>query len=638
MPGRGLFVLVGVPMSVLNRSVAFFLCLVVTSTACAESFSLPRSAVNSLSSAARLFRSKKRVKTVSVTIPFPNGRKKFHIIPHDLRGRYYSEAASDRGSVRSTDQQVDLFRTRSETADQFLRLTLVTQGQKITSVFGFAKSGGHYYDITGDKKPSRKSKRAIALRIRGKEASEVAYSCGADSSSNTGSEAHAPRMLSEDSKATNPVHAAAQASLKVARIATEADYEYTKLAGGAAQANAKILSILNGVDAIFRSEFGVTLQVIFQNAWDTPSDPYVGISSDSVLREFTSYWNSNYRYKQNYTLAHIWTDKWDGTDIAGRAWEAQLCGNLPYGMSIRAKSLLYDVAIAAHEIGHVFGASHDFGSTEYLMGTPLNVNATKFSPYSHSQINSHMRARSSCFGNLLTSSTSVNPNGVVDAATFKQEIAPGGLISIFGTDLSSSVCSATSIPLPKVACGTEVVIAGQAVPLLYVSPTQINAQLPAEIQPGAANLLVQSALGASAPVSAQVLPHAPRIFSQNQSGVGLGSIQFSKTGVNLTDDNPATEGDELTIWGTGFGAGEPPVPTGSPPFVPTPNVSSKHEVPARANLDGKDAPVLFSGKSPEFVGVDQINVRVPPGLGSGRKSLQLCQGDRCSNTVEIPLK
>jgi uncharacterized protein (TIGR03437 family) len=83
-------------------------------------------------------------------------------------------------------------------------------------------------------------------------------------------------------------------------------------------------------------------------------------------------------------------------------------------------------------------------------------------------------------------------NGVVNAASFRSPVAPGELISIFGTNLATGQSQAQTVPLPTILLSTMVYIDGTAVPLTYVSPGQINAQVPYDIPVNsAASVLVQ---------------------------------------------------------------------------------------------------------------------------------------------------
>ena len=82
--------------------------------------------------------------------------------------------------------------------------------------------------------------------------------------------------------------------------------------------------------------------------------------------------------------------------------------------------------------------------------------------------------------------------GIVNDAGFLPAIAPGTLIAIFGSDLASTRPNSLPLPLPTSLGNTSVSINGTNVPLLYVSPTQVNAQVPYETKFGSAQLMVIS--------------------------------------------------------------------------------------------------------------------------------------------------
>src|SRR5688572_17332326 len=80
-------------------------------------------------------------------------------------------------------------------------------------------------------------------------------------------------------------------------------------------------------------------------------------------------------------------------------------------------------------------------------------------------------------------------NAVVNGASFSGgPIASGTIVSIFGTGLARTTVSAPGLPLPTTLDGTVVTINSQAIPLFFVSPTQINAQIPFRLQAGSAQL------------------------------------------------------------------------------------------------------------------------------------------------------
>src|SRR5450432_2902771 len=77
----------------------------------------------------------------------------------------------------------------------------------------------------------------------------------------------------------------------------------------------------------------------------------------------------------------------------------------------------------------------------------------------------------------------ISVTAVVNGASFVQgSIAPGSIISVFGSGLTRNTVTASSLPLPTALDGTSITVSGQAIPLFFVSPNQINAQLPFQIQ------------------------------------------------------------------------------------------------------------------------------------------------------------
>lgn len=96
---------------------------------------------------------------------------------------------------------------------------------------------------------------------------------------------------------------------------------------------------------------------------------------------------------------------------------------------------------------------------------------------------------------------------IVNSADYSAVVAPGSLITIFGSGLSGTTRRAESLPLPLVLDGVEVKAGGRAIPLLFVSPGQINAQLPPDVASGILTISIGGASG-----TARVQPTAPGLF------------------------------------------------------------------------------------------------------------------------------
>jgi uncharacterized protein (TIGR03437 family) len=226
---------------------------------------------------------------------------------------------------------------------------------------------------------------------------------------------------------------------------------------------------------------------------------------------------------------------------------------------------------------------------------------------------------------------------VLNAASFatNQGVAPGSLVSIFGTNLASSLAQADSIPLSTSLGSVSVMFNNTAAPLLFVSHDpvngdQINAQLPFEVGTGTAQLVVIRSGTSSAPVGVNVISAAPGIFTV-ASGLGQaiaygnndGQIAAPPGAIFGLTTHPAAIGDPTTlvILATGLGAVNPPVVTGS---AVTDGQIHYTVVNPTVLVGGVPAQLVFSGMQPQFPGVYQLNIILAPGTPTGDAvSLQL---------------
>src|SRR5262245_28057743 len=120
-----------------------------------------------------------------------------------------------------------------------------------------------------------------------------------------------------------------------------------------------------------------------------------------------------------------------------------------------------------------------------------------------------------CSG-VVAQTPAIQPNGVVNAAVARTVIAPGSLISIFGSGLPSGLSVSNLCPVSsKLGDVDSVTIGGSAAPLVFVSDGRINAQVPWSTSPGQTNVVVTRAGAASAPMAVQVNQFAPALFAFN---------------------------------------------------------------------------------------------------------------------------
>jgi uncharacterized protein (TIGR03437 family) len=220
---------------------------------------------------------------------------------------------------------------------------------------------------------------------------------------------------------------------------------------------------------------------------------------------------------------------------------------------------------------------------------------------------------------------------IVNAASFLPSIAPGSLISIFGTNLSTSNGAAPGYPLPLALAGASVSINGSDVPLLFVSPGQINAQAPYEIKPGTVTLVIQSNGQNSAPVKVSVAATGPGVVTVPGGGHAL-AVKAADGSLNSTG-SPAKPGQYVTLWVIGQGLLDPPLATGAAaPVTPL----SRPLATVTATIGGQPANIQFAGMAPGFTGLMQINVAIPV-VAAGEQQFEVVIGGVASNVTTISL-
>jgi uncharacterized protein (TIGR03437 family) len=204
-------------------------------------------------------------------------------------------------------------------------------------------------------------------------------------------------------------------------------------------------------------------------------------------------------------------------------------------------------------------------------------------------------------------------------------VPEGGIASLFGVNLASTTTAASSTPLPDALDGVSVTVNDIPAALYFVSSGQINVQIPWNALPaGAATgtgsvVVSSSALGVSQAFSVPIAAAAPAMFT-TQSGIGQaiainadGSLAAPSGSIRGIATHPAQAGDVLILLANGLGPVGPAIADGA---ASSDTLRSTLSVPT-VLIGGISAQVTFSGLSPQFVGVNQINVVVPNGVTAG---------------------
>lgn len=211
-----------------------------------------------------------------------------------------------------------------------------------------------------------------------------------------------------------------------------------------------------------------------------------------------------------------------------------------------------------------------------------------------------------------TYDTAVAPpqiDSIVNAADGSPGVAPGSLISIYGRNLSPINAATREVPLPTALGESCLTVNGIPVPMLFVSPQQINAQLPFRVD-GNATMVLRTPGGVSDNLNFMILPAAPGVFRTYQEGplYGTSTVVRARNGELVTPANPIHLDDRLVIYLTGLGRTSPDVEAGYPaPSNPPATTLSEPAV----TLGSVPLPISYAGLSPGQVGVYQINAIVP---------------------------
>jgi uncharacterized protein (TIGR03437 family) len=204
---------------------------------------------------------------------------------------------------------------------------------------------------------------------------------------------------------------------------------------------------------------------------------------------------------------------------------------------------------------------------------------------------------------------------IVNAATNEPgPLAPLGLVSLYGKELSVATRAITADDLrngllPTTLIGTGVVIAidNIAVPILFVSPGQINFLVPGNMRTGRRKLRVLTNGRAGPDVDVVIADTAPGLFQMTGSAV----IATRPDGSLVSDEVPAVPGEILVIYAAGLGATQPSVTGLSIPRAAA-TISARSQFAVLLNdVPVPDGNILYAGLTPGFAGLYQINCRLP---------------------------
>ena len=207
--------------------------------------------------------------------------------------------------------------------------------------------------------------------------------------------------------------------------------------------------------------------------------------------------------------------------------------------------------------------------------------------------------------------------GVAHGASFTQAFAPGMVLSVFGSNLTTtSLQSAAIVPLTTYMGNLTATVNGISTPFYFVSPGQVNLQIPYETAAGTARLILNNGIAASNTFTFQVANSAPGIFVGGD-GAAVPHGQGRRGGTYL-------------MFITGEGLVTPNIATGaSPANLPSPRL------PYSVTVGGVPAKTSFFGIPPGLVGVTQVNFVVPDTAPLGQQQIVVTVGNASSEPAKF---
>lgn len=362
----------------------------------------------------------------------------------------------------------------------------------------------------------------------------------------------------------------------------------------------------------------------------------IALDPGAQRRAFVTY--SGFNASTPGTPGHVFM-----TDDMGATWR-DISGNLPDTPvnSIALDPLFPGTLFIGTDLG-VFQTA-DSGSTWIRSGNGMPKVATFMTRY-HAATRSIVAATHGRGVYRLTLPSRATAS--VSAASFSRAgLAPESIAAAFGTSLATSTQSAMTQPLPTSLAGTRLMVKDAAgvfrlAPLFFVSPGQINYQIPPGVMPGAAVITISGGDGSVSIGTEQIEAVAPGFFAANADGQGVaaavavrvkadGSQSFepvarfdaaqNKIVAVPIDLGPETDTVVLVLFGTGIR-----------------NRSSLSAVSVR--LGGAVAPVQYASTAPGFVGLDQVNALVPRSLaGRGEVNIDLIADGKRANEVKVAIR
>ncbi len=223
------------------------------------------------------------------------------------------------------------------------------------------------------------------------------------------------------------------------------------------------------------------------------------------------------------------------------------------------------------------------------------------------------------------------PRTVSAASYSASAITEKAIVAAFGPNLATTTESSATMPLPTALAGTTVNVqdatgTSRPAPLFFVSPLQVNYQIPPGTVPGPATITITSGDGQVSVGLTLVTIAAPSLFTMNQIGTGAAAAHDAITlaGSPFPATRAGGQPNIIAFYATGLGADATDLEA---------NVNASVQV----TIDGNPATVDYAGRAPGFTGLNQLNVILPEGITPGVHNVVVRRSGFASNIVTIQI-
>jgi uncharacterized protein (TIGR03437 family) len=318
------------------------------------------------------------------------------------------------------------------------------------------------------------------------------------------------------------------------------------------------------------------------NGFGLSSGSLTGVNSISGLLQFDG----------RGTVSGTWS-----VSVNGSSASATVSGQYSVTAGCTASGTVTDTSGAAYSLAFVVSSADAASFT-----VDIGALAAEFSAAGHSAFTNPGQALASAASGLASSTP------------------PGSIFALYGNGLATSSFQPNNVPLPTTALTTTVTVNGEAVPLFYVSPGQVNAQMPLDVQPGLATVVVNVGSTTSNAAAFTVPATAvPGIFLYGNNRAVVQNSDFSLN----SSTSPAKVGSVVVAYLTGGG----PV-TAAGPWITghaSPNGLSPVTESISITVAGVAAIVNYVGLTPTQVGLYQANFVVPQ-VAAGDRTMVISVG------------